>query len=138
MNGQDFERLVHDAFSFLGDFDFILDELSVSGLMYHASFVSLSNVISVSYEPGNNNVLILVHTLTSGRLSDIDDRSKTPRLTDLNRQFMKMITKADRASNEAVFKSVVVHDHEETLLLKAAKELRLVLPRYLASSVPLN
>lgn len=44
---------------------------------------------------------------------------------------MKTVTDEERSANEAFFKSVAVQDKEEYLLLKAAKELRLVLPRYL-------
>ena len=63
----------------------------------------------------------------------MDDRLKTPRLCDLNSRYMNTVTSEERAANDAAFKSVVALDEEERLLLKSAKELRLVLPKYLAS-----
>ena len=75
----------------------------------------------------------MVFSRKNGELSDIDDRTKTPRLADLNNRYMAAILNEERAENEAVFESVAVNDKDERLLLKAAKELRLVLPRYLRS-----
>jgi hypothetical protein len=47
---------------------------------------------------------------------------------------MNTITKTERAANDLAFKSVSAKDPEERQLLKAAKELRLVLPKYLGAS----
>jgi hypothetical protein len=57
---------------------------------------------------------------------------KTPRLSDLNSRYMNTVSSEERAANEAAFKSVEARDEEEKLLLKSAKELCLVLPKYLA------
>jgi hypothetical protein len=46
----------------------------------------------------------------NGQLSDIDDRIKSPRLSDLNSRYMKSVTDEEQAANEATFKSVVVRD----------------------------
>jgi hypothetical protein len=58
---------------------------------------------------------------------------KPPRLADLNSRYTSSITREERAENEATFESIIVNGKEERLLLKAAKGLRLVLPRYLCS-----
>jgi hypothetical protein len=44
---------------------------------------------------------------------------------------MQKITTEELALNDAFFESIKAYDAQERFLLKAAKELRLVLPRYL-------
>jgi len=44
---------------------------------------------------------------------------------------MQGVTREERAANEAFFKSIGADDSQERVLLKYAKELRLVLPRHL-------
>jgi hypothetical protein len=132
MNGQDFLRIVRTAFlpifSALG---FQMDTPSTSGRFYRASFTSPNYVISISYEPGDNSQFVIIFTKENDELSDIDDRSKTPRLADLNSRYMHTISSDERVQNEAFFASVQVTGDQEKLLLKAAKELRLVFPKYL-------
>lgn len=60
----------------------------------------------------------------------MDDRLKTPRLSDLNSLYMKTVSSGERVANESAFQSVVARDEEERVLLKSAKEHCLVLPRY--------
>lgn len=134
MNGQDFLRIVKATFvPFLKEMDFVMNDPSISGRFYRVSFTGPSNVVSVSYEPSDDTLFIMVLSRENGQLSDIDDRLKTPRLADLNSRYMQKIGSDERASNEVFFESVVVRDNSERLLLKAAKELRLVLPKYLQS-----
>ncbi|MDX3775771.1 hypothetical protein QE250_16790 [Chromatiaceae bacterium AAb-1] len=132
MNGQDFLRVTHDAFEpFLVALGFTIETPSISGRFYRASFSSSKNTVSVSYEPGDNALFVLVFSRGEYGLSDIDDKMKTPRLADLNSRYMHLVSNEERVLNELFFQSVVVKDQEERLLLKCAKELRLVLPRYL-------
>jgi hypothetical protein len=86
----------------------------------------------VSFEPSDKAFFVMVFSRKNGELSDIDDRLKTPRLFDLNTRYMNRVTTEERTANEAVFQSIMARDEEERMLLKLAKELRLVLPRYLA------
>jgi len=134
MNGQDFLRIAQEAFvPFLKELGFVMDEPSISGRFYRVSFISRFNAISVSYEPGDDALFVIIFSREDGCLSDMDDRLKTPRLADLNSRFMQTVTGEERAANETAFDAVAVHDTQERLLLKAAKELRLVLPKYLGS-----
>ncbi|MCS7062617.1 MAG: hypothetical protein NZM04_00980 [Methylacidiphilales bacterium] len=134
MNGQDFLRIVNEGFApFLKQLGFVMDEPSISGRYYRVSFTGSAHAVLVSYEPGDEALFVMVFSRKNGELSDIDDRTKTPRLADLNSRYMAAITNEERAENERIFKSVAVNDKEERLLLKAAKELRLVLPKYLSS-----
>lgn len=132
MNGQDFLRITNAAFiPFLTKLGFKVDEPSVSGRYYRASYTGLSHAISVSYEPGENALFVIVFSRKNGELSDIDDSTRTPRLADLNSRYMSAVTAEERSENEAFFRFVEAKDEEERIVLKAAKELRLVLPRYL-------
>jgi len=110
-----------------------MDKPSISGRFYCVDFNSAHHQVSISYEPGDNAFFVMVGDSRNGKFADIDDRTKTPRLADLNSRYIITVTSEERAENEAAFESVVVNDKEERLLLKAAKELRLVLPKYLRS-----
>jgi hypothetical protein len=132
MSGQGFLRIVRRGFApFLKELGFTMDTPCVSGRLYRATFTSSEEVVSVSYEPGDEVLFVMVFTRQNGRLSDIDDRSNTPRLSDLNMRYMHTITKEERRANEVLFGPIEPRDNEERSLLKAAKELRLVLPKYL-------
>lgn len=134
MNGQDFFRVVQDAFEpFLTVLGFSMDAPAISGRSYRASFTGARNSIWISYEPGENAFFVMVFSRYQGQLSDIDDRDKTPRISDLNSRYMHLINEDERAENEFFFRTVSVRDQEEKMLLKYAKELRLVLPRYLSA-----
>ena len=134
MNGQDFLRIANEAFApFLKDIGFTMDAPSISGRLYRASFTGQNHSVSVSFEPGDEAFFVLVFNREHGELSDMDDRLKTPRLSDLNSRYMNTVSSEERAANEDAFKSVVARDEEERALLKFAKELRLVLPKYLAN-----
>jgi hypothetical protein len=134
MTDQVFLRMAKEAFvPFLKELGFVMDEPSISGRFYCVDFNSARHQVSVSYEPGDNAFFVMVGESRNGQFVDIDDTAKTQRLTDLNNRYMATVSNDERAENEAVFESVAAHDGQERLLLKAAKELRLVLRKYLAS-----
>ncbi len=133
MKGQDFVRIAYEAFEpFLKDLGFAMGVPSISGRHYRVTFSSPECLVSVSFEPGDKALLVWVSSQENGHLSDMDDRLKSPRLSDLNRRYMKAVSPEERAAIEAVFDSVAARSEEERSLLKAAKELRLVLAKYLA------
>ena len=93
MNGNDFLRITNSAFTpFLRDLVFVMDTSSISGRHYQVRYTGQFHVVSVSYEPGDDALFIMVFTRENGQLSKIDDRLKTPRLSELNKRFMKMVT----------------------------------------------
>lgn len=134
MNGQDFLRIIDDGFVFLNDFDFLMDEPHISGRMYQVEFRSPTNVLTVAYEPSENNLTVYLSRVKNGQRSNVDDERNTFRLNQLNRTFMKDVTTEERKRNEEFFRSVSARDPAEKLLLKAAKDLRLILPKYLSIS----
>jgi hypothetical protein len=137
MSGQDFMRIVRDAFvPFLMRLGFSMENPSISGRFYRASFTSPKHAVSVSYEPGDNALFVMVFSRENGHQSSIDDRIRTPRLSDLNSRYMHTITEEERSNNELMFPSTPIRDDEERLLLKSAKELSLVLPKYLSDRNP--
>lgn len=139
MDGQDFLRVIHDAYEpFLVELGFSMDAPSISGRFYRASFINSKNSVWVFYEPGDDALFVYVFSQEGNGLSDIDDRSKTPRLSDLNSRYMHLVSNEERVENELFFRFVDVKDNEERLLLKCAKELRIVLPRYLRHQTELK
>jgi hypothetical protein len=134
MNGQSFARIVCEAFEpFLKSLGFVLNPLAISGRLYLAEFASATHVLSVSYEPGDRSLAVILLGAKDGTRTDIDDRTLSPRLSDLNARYMNAITDAERSSNEKYFAALVAADSQERELLKAARELRLVLPPHLRS-----
>jgi hypothetical protein len=133
MTSNDFLKIINDAFkTFLTDLGFVLGPASVSGRLYDVSFSRQDYVVSISYEPGDEYFLIIVFSKNAeDQLSNIDDRKQSPRLEDLNKIYMPLITADQRAQNELFFRLVVPENKSQKMLLKAAKELRLVLPLYL-------
>jgi hypothetical protein len=134
VNGDNFLRIIDEAFwTFMNDLGFVVEKPIVSGRLYSVTFTGDRHAVSISYEPDDIQPSVLVFSLVGGRKSGIDDRNATPRLSDLNATFMKSVTKQERAINDAFFNLIVANDTEERLLLKSAKELRLVLPKYMTS-----
>ena len=102
MNGQDYLRLSTDAFvPFLSELGFRMDAPSISGRFYRVSFTSVRHQVSLSYEPGDDAFFVVVFSREGGQLSDYDDRTKTPRLSDLNKRYMHLVSASERASNQA-------------------------------------
>ena len=109
---------------------------SISGRHYRASFVAREHVVVVSFEPGDNYLLVLVYCVKHGKLSDVDDIASTPRLSDLNARYMGEVNGKERAMVDTAFEGIVAEDREERELVRSAKELCLVLPKYLADQSP--
>jgi hypothetical protein len=132
MNGQDFTRISDQAFApFLRELGFVAQPPQISGRAYHATFVGRRHTLSVSFEPGDDYFSIMLLTNGADDLASIDDRAKTPRLSDLNARYAALISPFERAANEEYFAGVVVNHPFERQLLKFAKDLRLVLPKHL-------
>jgi hypothetical protein len=134
MNRLGFFRIIDEAFApFLAQLGFSMNDPSTGARAYSVSFSNDTHSVGISFEPGDQRFLVLVFTKENGKLSSIDDRAKTPRLAGLKERYMKGVTRQERAANEAFFKSTLADDSQKRALLKYAKELRLVLPRYLGT-----
>lgn len=132
MNGTTFEKLVRSAFCpFLVELGFQAESIHVSGRHYKASLIGRGHVLVVSFEPGEDQFTVMMMTAGLEDVKSIDDRSKTPRLSDLNERYMAKVTPSERAENEVFFSGMESRDKQEHILLKIAKDLRLVLPLYL-------
>jgi hypothetical protein len=132
MTGNRFAELIKQAFCpFLGELGFKAEEPLLSGRYYRARFVGRQHTLVVSFEPGDDFLVVMLVTNDDDNLEAIDDPQKTPRLNDLNRMHMAGVTQLERMSNEGFFSSIEVEDRNEQALLKGAKDLRLVLPRHL-------
>ena len=135
MNDQDFMRITRQAFKpFLRQLGFRMSRPAISGNHYLAKFKTRRNAIWVSYEPFDDYLSVHLFTRRFARLSDIDDPVRSPGLHDLNERYMPAVSREERECNDRFFEGIATDDKAAHQLLKAAKELRLVLPRYLQSS----
>ncbi len=135
MNGVRFRHLVETGIApFMSELGLGRVELAISGRAYTCEFIGPSHVVTISFEPGDSFLVVAVQSLKNGILSEWDDRASTPRLSDLNHMYMPYVTNQERAENDVDLMSVLPQDDEERMLLKYAKELRLVLPKYFADS----
>lgn len=131
MNGNEFMAIVEQVYSpFLAKMGFSACRSSISGRSYRASFDRKDGTLWISYEPGEDFLLIVVLGRGDG-LTGIDDRRKAPRLSDLRQKYMRELTHDDFIDNERYFSGLSANDGRGELLMKAARELRLVLPPYL-------
>ncbi len=132
MTGERFQSFVKRAFDpFLIELDFKPEKPHLSGRYHRANFIGDSHTLIVSFEPGDAYLTAMLVRNDGYDLSSIDDPQKTPRLKDLNRMYMSEVTPSERANNESFFSKIKVEDQNEQALLKCAKDLRIVIPRYL-------
>lgn len=132
MNDQGFCRIIDQAFMpFLSEMGFVAKPKSISGRAYIADFIGSAWTLSVSFEPGDDYFAIMLLNNELRGLAAVDNREKSPRLSDLNARYMGQVTPAEHEENETFFAGVKTTDQHERQLLKFAKELRLVLPKHL-------
>ena len=105
----------------------------ISGRYYRASFVGPDHTVLITFEPGDDDATTMLLTNGDDDLRAIDDPEKTPRLSHLNSKYMGLVTAIERAENDDFFGKIEARDSAENGLIKCAKDLRLVLPRHLAS-----
>lgn len=131
MTGERFKYLVTQAFnSFLSDLGLRPEKIHLSGRYHRASFIGKEHTLIVSFELGDSYLTAML-VQNDDDLVAIDDPQRTPRLDDLNSAYMGSVTSSERAENESFFSSIKAEDYNEKVLLKCAKDLRLVLPRHL-------
>jgi hypothetical protein len=124
--------VIEAAFGFMGDLGFDADPISISGREYVASFRGRGMAVYVSFEPGDDAFIVMVASGGSGREA-LDDPSRTPRLPELSRRFMSAVSPEARQAADAALRGIVANDEHEQQLVRAARDLRLVLPKYLSS-----
>jgi hypothetical protein len=128
MNGNYFSSLIDSAFRpFLSDLGFTFQSTHLSGRYYRATFVEPQHTLVVTFEPGDEEVVVMLLTNGDDSLKAIDDSAITPRLGDLNARYMSETTARARKENNAYFGQFEQTDPAEKMLLKCAKDLRLVL-----------
>lgn len=134
MSGRDFERIVTQVYTpFLVELGFSVVALHHSGRSYSVRFASGTHRISLSYEPGDEWANLVVSDTPNPSLAEFDDRTRSPRLSDLNRKYMSQVTEDDRRSNNLYFGAETSGSPQETQLFKWARELRLLLRLHLSS-----
>ena len=134
MDGQTFIRLVKKAFNpFMREFGFSMGAPSVDGLIFSVDFTHRDCVVTVAIEPPDLAVHTLIFSREGEQLSAPDDLLRTPRLSDLVARHMRQASQAEQITAKKKFAAVHAPIEDQRLLLKAARELYLVLPKHLAS-----
>lgn len=132
MNNNGFINIINESFSpILLSLGFKNRKDSISGKLYESLFTGNGFGVSISFEPGERLFNVIIFSDTNGALSDIDNTEKSPRLSDLNRKYMSLVSHEEISKNERIFSKIKTHDKDEEILLKMAKELRLTLPIYM-------
>jgi hypothetical protein len=136
MNGNSFSSLIDSTFRpFLSDLGFVFQSVQLSGRYYRATFVEHQHTLIVTFEPGDEEVVVMLLTNGDDSLKAIDDPARTPRLGDLSARYMSATTPLARTENRAYFSQFEQTDPAEKMLLKCAKDLRLVLPLHLGKAL---
>src|SRR4030095_7391421 len=133
MSDEDFKRIVEQAFApFLTRLGFKLAPFVIEGRCDRATFLREDYVIDIYYEPGDEVVLVFVFLRENGIRSEVDDQSKTLRLSDLKERYMPMVTLQERADARLSLQQIQVSDEVQRHLVRSAEDLCLVLPKYLS------
>ena len=74
---------------------YIPGKYSLSGRLYDAVFEKHNKTLSISWEPGDGCLEIILFQKDGRKLSDYDDRSQTKSLSDLNSEYSVGKTNSD-------------------------------------------
>jgi len=111
---------------FLRCFGFLTPaKFTISGRMYDATYEKSNKSLSISYEPGDEYLEIILFEKNGEKLSDYDDRTTTKSLSDLNRQYTINIKNTDINKIDESFNSLVAENKELMQLKKKARELNI-------------
>jgi hypothetical protein len=117
MNEQGFCRMIDQAFwPFLSELGFFAKPKSISGRAYIADFIGPAWTLSVSFEPGDDFFAVILLNNELKGLAAVDNREKSPRLSDLNARYMGEVTPAERQENDVFFSDVIATDPHERQL----------------------
>ena len=108
----------------------------LSGRYYRVTFVGDLHTLLITFEPGDEQLIVMLLRNGDSDLKAIDDPAKTPRLSNLVARYLPAVTAQERAENETFFSQVKPRDSAEKSLLESAKDLRLVLPLHIATQSP--
>ncbi len=127
-----FSRIMRGALEpMLAALGFVRQPELISGRLYLADFISERCKVSIAFEPGDDALFVYIFGKVGNGWTDIDDRSQTPRLEDLNRAYREQISAAERVAARERLAHVECHSPIEKRLVKVAADLAVTLPRYL-------
>ncbi|WP_211051172.1 hypothetical protein [Parasphingorhabdus halotolerans] len=118
---------------FLADLGFSFAPLAVNGRQYRASFIARAHTLIISFEVGSECLDIMLVNNDDSGLAAIDNHERTPRLQDLNIRYMGKVSEKEKVLGKSSTSYFRPDDPTERLMIKCARDLRLVLPRYLRS-----
>lgn len=134
MTSQKFVQIINEFFvPFLHDMGFRLDSIEVNGRFYLARFKGSNHLLNVCFEPGEDYLSAQMSTNGKDIFKVLDDPKFSPKVSELNRRFMGAVTNLEFEANNRFFESATADDPLDRKLIKIARDLRLVLPKFLAS-----
>jgi hypothetical protein len=132
MNSQSFKNFSLRVFNpFLKEIGFSLSEIDFNGKFYSIYYDNSIYRVVLSFEPGDSYLSLMLQNKEHDDLTSIDNPEITPRLNDMNLMYMKDVGVSERRENDNYFSSITPENQIEKCILKLAKDLRLVLPKYL-------
>ena len=96
---------------------------TLSGKLYESIYEKNDRVLSVSYEPGDDYLVVMLFEKRGNCLSDFDDLSSTKSLSQLNKEFFPKVEKSETRKIDQYFNSLVAESEESKILKKKAREL---------------
>lgn len=98
-------------------------KFTISGRLYDATYEKNNKLLSISYEPGDEYLEIMLFEKNGDKLSDYDDRSVTKSLSDLNKKFSVNFSDVGIKDIVNYFNGMKAVDAESKQLKKRAREL---------------
>ena len=96
---------------------------NLSGRLYDATYEKHNKSLSISYEPSDEYLEIMLFEKCGNNLSDYDDRSATKSLSDLNKQYAINVKDTAIKKIDKYFSGFALVNEESILLRKQAREL---------------
>lgn len=127
--GNEYVQAVRKMFYFLSEeYGMTETKEEIRGNVYYdVEYHSASKVISISYENIEDYFQVIVFKLKDGKLPEYDDKTQTLHLNILNKLAFSIATKSDIELNNEYFSNIIANTKMEQMLLKSARELRLVM-----------
>ena len=132
INSVSFTEYVKRTFSFLiTEFKLELGEITINGsAFYGVEYRDKLKGISISIEPIGEYFQVIVYKLDHGKMPDYDNKTKKIHLNELNKRVIKNLDKDEFNKNNQYFRDFETRNKTERMILKSAKDLRLVLSHY--------
>ena len=125
MTSTEFKTYVSMYFGhYLPLFDFqVSGGFTLSGKLYESTYETNNRALTVSYEPGDDYLVIMLFEKNGDSWSDFDDTSATKSLNQLNKEYFSKIDESEIREIDQYFNGLVAENEDSKLMKKKAREL---------------